>query len=101
MSPHVAYWVGVATPLLLAYIGFGVYVMREVWSEHPSEKRRQMYESPFVQPPIIARSWTVYLALWLACPIAWPLSLLAGKALYRGWRRRHNAASRRATRERA
>ncbi len=89
----IAYLWGVATPLLLAYVGFGTYVMVEDWAARPSPELRGQYTSPFVRPPLIARSWPVFLAVWLPMPVLWPLSVALGRLMNSRWRQAHNAAA--------
>ncbi|MEB3023369.1 MULTISPECIES: hypothetical protein [Mycolicibacter] len=85
---------GVATPLLLAYLGFGIYVMVEDWAARPSPSLRSQHMSPFVKPPLITRSWPAFLALWLPMPVLWPLSVAVGRVINSRWREAHNAGAR-------
>lgn len=88
-----AYLWGVATPIFLAYVAFGSYIMVGLWSEHPSEHWRSQYRSPYTKPPLTVRSWAVFLTLWLPTPLLWPLTLTVGRLLYWRYRRAHNAAA--------
>lgn len=94
-----AYFWGIATPPLIAYVGFGVYVMIALWSQHPSEHWRSQYRSPFTDPPLPVTSWPVFLSLWLPTPVLWPLTVPLGRAFFSRYRRAHNAAAGRARTE--
>ncbi len=90
-----AYLWGVATPIILGYIGFGIYIMVQLWSEHPSEHWKSQYRSPFTKSPLTVRSWTVFLALWIPTPLLWPVTVPIGKLLYWRYRHQHNTAAER------
>jgi hypothetical protein len=91
-----AYLWGVGTPIILGYIGFGVYIMVRLWHGHSSEHWMSQYRSPFTRPPLPVRSWTVFLALWIPTPLLWPLTVSIGKLLYWRYRHVHNTAATRA-----
>lgn len=91
-----AYLWGIATPLLVTYVGFGVYIMIALWSQRPSEHWRSQYRSPFTKPPLPVTSWPVFLSLWLPTPVLWPLTVPLGKSFFWRYRRAHNTAAGRA-----
>ena len=91
-----AYLWGLATPIILVYVGFGVYIMIENWGSRPSDHWTAQYRSPFVEAPLPVRSWPVFLALWIPTPLLWPVTVLIGKLLYRRYRHRHNTGTARA-----
>lgn len=91
-----SYLWGVATPLLIAYVAFGIYIAAANWPYHPSEHWRHQYSSPYAKPPLPIRSWTVFLLLWIPTPVLWPLTVPLGKYFNYRYRNTHNKAARRA-----
>lgn len=87
------YLLGLATPILLAYIGFGIFIMKENWGVHPSEHWISQYRSPYTDPPLFVRSWPVFLALWIPTPLLWPITMVIGKWLNWRYRHAHNTAA--------
>lgn len=90
------YLLGVATPILFGYIGFGAFIMKEQWRQHPSEHWKAQYRNPYTKPPLLVRSWSAFLALWLPTPLLWPLTIPIGKLAFVRYRHAHNKAAERA-----
>lgn len=77
---------GIATPFLIAYIAFGLFLAVQNWQVRPTDHWRHQYERPCVKAPLFVRNWTVFWLLLIATPLLWPITTLIGKALM--WRYR-------------
>jgi hypothetical protein len=69
-----AYLLGVGTPIIPGYIGLGVYIMVQLWSQTPSAHWMSQYRSPFAKPPLPvtayqALSFAIWLKMLVTCGI--------------------------------